>query len=281
VGGVSTVTARFGASHRSELAEAFAAVRARLALVALLLALAALAWSWTVRQMSGMDAGPGGDLGGLGWFVGVWVVMMAAMMFPSLAPTVALYARMTKRRGIARPVVFTASYLLVWGVAGFGAYALFRVGRTAFGSGLAWDDAGRWFVCGVLAVAAVYEVSPVKDVCLTKCRSPLGFLIGSWREGWRGAVAMGSKHGVWCLGCCWALMAGLFALGVMNLAWMAFVAALIALEKTLPWHRVAVWGTAGLLLLLAAGVAVAPHDVPWLVVPGSAHGGMHGMQAMH
>lgn len=271
------MTARSG---RSDSAEVFAAVRARLGLVALLLALAALAWWWTVRQMVGMDAAPGAELGALGWFVGVWVVMMAAMMLPSLAPTVALYSHMARGAGIARPALFTAGYLLVWGAAGLGAYALFRLGRAAFGSGLAWADAGRWFACGVLTVAAVYEVSPLKDVCLTKCRSPLGFLIGSWRGGWRGAIEMGSKHGLWCLGCCWALMAGLFALGVMNLAWMAIVAALIALEKTLPWKRPAVWGTAGLLLLLAAAVAVAPHELPWLVVPGGGHSTVP-MQAMH
>ena len=272
--------ARWGEGDRSQLAEAFAAVRARLGLVVLLLALAALAWSWTVREMAGMDGGPGADLGALGGFVGVWVVMTAAMMFPSLAPTVALYSQMTKRIGIARPVLFAASYLLVWGGAGIGAYGLFRLGRTAFGSGLAWADAGRWFACGVLTVAVVYEVSPLKDVCLTKCRSPLGFLIGSWRDGWWGAVEMGSRHAVWCLGCCWVLMAGLFALGVMNLTWMAFVAALIALEKTLPWHRAVVWVTAGLLLLLAAAVAIAPDDVPGLVVPGGTYSAVHGVRTM-
>jgi predicted metal-binding membrane protein len=278
---MSIGTARSDGGDRGELAQAFAAVRVRLGLVALLLALAALAWLWTVEQMAGMDAGPGTDLGTLGWFVGVWVVMMAAMMFPSLAPTAALYSHMTQRRGIAPPLLFTASYLLVWGAAGLGAYGLFRLGRTTFGGDLAWADAGRWFAGGVLAVAAVYELSPLKDVCLAKCRSPLGFLIGSWRDGWRGALQMGSKHAAWCLGCCWALMAGLFALGVMSLTWMAFVAALIALEKTLPWRRAVVWGTAALLLLLAVAVAIVPHDVPWLVVPGGAHSTMHAMQTMH
>lgn len=272
---------RTGVGDRGELAQAFAAVRQRLGLVALLLALAALAWWWTADQMAGMDAGPGTDLGALAWFVGVWVVMMAAMMFPSLAPTAALYSRMTRGRGIAPALLFTASYLLVWAAAGLVAYGLFRLGRAALGNDLAWDAGGRWVAGGVLAVAAVYELTPLKDVCLAKCRSPLGFLLGSWRDGWRGAVQMGSKHAAWCLGCCWALMAGLFALGVMSLTWMAFVAALIALEKTLPWRRAVIWGTAGILLVLAVMVAAVPHDVPWLVVPGGAHGSMHVMQAMH
>ena len=97
----------------------------------------------------------------------------------------------------------------------------------------------------MLAVAALYELTPLKDVCLAKCRSPLGFLLGTWREGRLGALEMGSRHAGWCLGCCWALMAALFALGVMSLTWMAFVAALIALEKTLPWRRAVDMGHSG------------------------------------
>ena len=109
--------------------------------------------------------------------------MMAAMMFPSLAPTVALYARMTRRRGLSRPLLFASGYLLVWGAAGLAAYGLFRLGRSLFGGDLAWHAGGRWFAGGVLAVAALYELTPLKDVCLAKCRSPLGFLLGTWRDG--------------------------------------------------------------------------------------------------
>ena len=209
------------AGERGELAAALAAVRSRVGLVVLLLALAGAAWWSTVGRMAGMDGGPGTDLGTLGWFLGVWVVMMAAMMFPSLAPTTALYARMTRQRGWSRPLLFTASYLLVWGAAGLVAYGLFRLGRNLLGGDLAWHTGGRWFAGGVLAIAAIYELTPLKDVCLGKCRSPLGFLLGTWRDGNRGALEMGSKHAAWCLGCCWALMAGLFALGVMSITWMA------------------------------------------------------------
>jgi predicted metal-binding membrane protein len=230
--------------------------------------------------MAGMDMGPGTGLGTLGWFLGVWVVMMAAMMFPSVAPTVALYGRMTRSRRLARPLLFTGSYLLVWGAAGAVAYGIFRLGAAVFGTGLAWDSGGRWFAAAVVAVAAVYELTPLKDVCLQKCRSPLGFLIGSWRDGYDGAVKMGARHAAWCLGCCWALMAALFALGVMSLVWMALVAALIALEKTLPWRRVATWSTAVLLLVLAVGVAATPKSVPALVVPGGMHNGSTGMTEM-
>jgi predicted metal-binding membrane protein len=272
-------------TDRAELAAAFAAVRARLGLVALLLALAGVAWWSTADRMAGMDAGPGTALGALGWFLGVWVVMMAAMMFPSLAPTVALYTTMTRRRGLGRPVLFATAYLLVWGAAGFAAYGLFELGKSVFGGELAWRAGGRWVAASVLAVAAVYELTPLKDVCLAKCRSPLGFLLGAWRDGRVGALKMGSRHAAWCLGCCWALMAALFALGVMSLTWMAFVAAMIALEKTLPWRRAATWGTAAVLLALAIAMLVAPHAVPGLVVPsgsgaGMGSGGMRAMGAM-
>jgi predicted metal-binding membrane protein len=256
--------------------DALAAARARLGLVALLVALAALAWWSTVRAMDGMGANPGADLGTLAWFVGVWIVMMAAMMLPAVSPTVALYARMTRQRGNARPVAFTAGYLVVWGSAGLAAYGLYALARHTLGSQLAWHSGGRWLAGGVLAVAALYELTPLKDICLSKCRSPFGFLIGTWREGVRGALGMGSKHAAWCLGCCWALMAALFALGVMSILWMAVVAGLITIEKVLPWRRIAVWSTTLLLLLLAVGVLAAPGFVPGFVVPGGGMG-MGGM----
>ena len=267
-------------SERGELAQAFVAVRGRLGLVALLLVLAVAAWWSTADRMAGMDAGPGTALGALSWFLGVWVVMMAAMMFPSLAPTTALYARMTRQRGLDRALLFTSGYLLVWGIAGLAAYGLFALGRSFFGGVLAWHAGGRWFAAGVLAAAALYELTPLKDVCLAKCRSPLGFLLGTWRDGRLGALEMGSRHAGWCLGCCWALMAALFALGVMSLTWMAFVAALITLEKTLPWRRAVTWGTAAILLALAISVVAAPHAVPGLVVPGGSHSAMQTMNAM-
>jgi predicted metal-binding membrane protein len=259
---------------------AIAAVRARLALVSLLFGLAAIAWWVTAARMAGMDAGPGTDLGALGWFLGVWVVMMAAMMLPSLAPTVALYDRMTREHDWVRPLLFTASYVLVWAATGLLAYGLFRLGRSALGGPLAWHAGGRYLAAGVLATAAAYELTPLKLVCLSKCRSPLGFLLGTWREGRSGAVEMGAKHAAWCMGCCWALMAALFALGAMSVVWMGVVAGLIAIEKTLPWRRVATWGTAGLLLALALAVLIAPHSAPGLVVPGT-HGAMNVMGSEH
>jgi predicted metal-binding membrane protein len=248
------------------LGPAFAAIRTRLALIGLLFALAGLAWWSTVDRMRGMDNGPGTDLGTLTWFVGVWVVMMAAMMLPSVSPTVALYSRLTKQRAPLLPLVFASGYLLTWAGAGVLAFGLTDV-SSLFGSGLSWREGGRWLAGGTLLVAAAYEVTPLKDVCLAKCRSPLGFLLGSWRDGSRGALEMGVRHGAWCVGCCWALMASLFALGVMSLAWMAFVAALIAAEKTLPWGRALTRGTAAILLVLGLLLLAAPEAIPGLTIP--------------
>jgi predicted metal-binding membrane protein len=252
------------------LAPAFAAARARLVLVALLFILAVSAWWFTLDRMRGMDGGPGTELGALGWFLSVWVVMMAAMMFPSVSPTVALYSRMTRTRAPLAPLAFTSGYLLTWSAAGIVAFAISNLGAGLLGDELSWDTAGRWLAGSILAAAALYELTPLKDVCLGKCRSPLGFLLGSWRGGLSGALQMGAKHGAWCVGCCWALMASLFALGVMSIAWTAFVAALIAVEKLLPWRRVATYGTAAVLLALGLFVLIAPSAVPGLTIPDTS-----------
>ena len=261
---------------RVGLAAAFAAARTRLALIGLLFVLSGIAWWSTVDRMRGMDDGPGTHLGALSWFLGVWVVMMAAMMFPSVSPTVALYSRMTKRRTPVAPLVFTSGYLLTWTSAGLLAFAISDGGRRLLGTELSWDEAGRWVAGGTLIVAAVYQLTPLKNACLTKCRSPLGFLLGSWRDGLWGALKMGARHGAWCVGCCWALMASLFALGVMSIAWMAFAAALIAAEKTLPWGRAVTYGTAAILLVLGVVLIVAPDALPGLTIP-SQGGSMDSM----
>jgi predicted metal-binding membrane protein len=238
--------------------------------IAGLVALAGIGWWWTVGQMRGMDDGPWTSLGSFWWFLGTWVVMMAAMMFPSVAPTVGLYARMTRQRSRVQPSVFAAGYLVAWGAVGALAFGVAVAGRAVIGDVLAWDRAGRWVAGVTLLAAAVYELTPLKDVCLGKCRSPLGFLLGAWRDGPRGALRMGAAHGAWCVGCCWALMASLFALGVMSIAWMALVAGLIAAEKLLPWRAVATVGTAAILGVLGVLLLAAPDAIPGLTVPGGS-----------
>ncbi len=262
-----TASAQHRALGGTGLAPALAAARSRLALVAVLFALAAIGWWSTAGRMQGMDNGPWTALGTVGWFLGVWVVMMAAMMFPSLAPTVALYSRMTRQRSPILPLLFIAGYLGTWAAAGGLAFAIARAGGRIAGDVLAWERAGRWVAGATLLGAAVYELTPLKDVCLAKCRTPLGFLLGSWREGRVGALQMGARNGAWCIGCCWALMASLFALGVMSVTWMAFVAALIAAEKTLPWRRVATYGTAAILLALGVLLLALPDTIPALTIP--------------
>jgi predicted metal-binding membrane protein len=257
---------RVESASGSGLGPAFAASRAQLGLVTVLFALAAAGWWWTVGEMRGMDGGPWTGLGTLGWFLGVWVVMMAAMMFPSVAPTVALYARMSTSRLL--PVAFTTGYLATWAGAGLVAFAIGAAAARAAGGDLAWENAGRLVAGTTLIAAAVYELTPLKDVCLGKCRSPLGTLLGSWRDGWRGALRMGVGNGAWCVGCCWALMASLFALGVMSVTWMAVVAGLIAFEKTIPWRRVGTYGTTLVLVVLGVLVLAAPDALPGFTVPG-------------
>jgi predicted metal-binding membrane protein len=245
--------------------------------VAVLLAAAGLAWWWTVERMAGMEATPGTDLGTLGWFTGTWVVMMAAMMLPSFAPTLTAYVRATRRREPSRWLLFAGGYLLAWAAVGVLAYAVFELGKSLLAGNLAWDNGGRWLAGGVLAAAGVYQFIPFKRDCLTRCRGQLGDLRGVSRQDRSAALRLGARSGGWCIGSSWALMAALFALGVMSLIWMALIAALVALEKTSPWPRAARLATATVLVVLAAGLLAAPHQLPGLVIPG--HGGMHSMKA--
>jgi predicted metal-binding membrane protein len=257
-----------GSSQDTGLAPIYSAARTRLGLVAALFVVAAVGWAWTARAMRGMDAGPWTSLGTLGWFLGVWVVMMAAMMFPSIAPTVALFSRITKARTPLRPWLFSGGYLLTWAAAGLFAYAVGLTATMTFGDMLAWANAGRALAGATVIVAAVYEVTPLKDVCLGKCRSPLGALLGSWRDGSTGAIRMGARNGAWCVGCCWALMAALFALGVMSVSWMAFIAGIIAVEKIVPWRRrLVTYATCAVLLVLGILLLVAPEALPALTIP--------------
>jgi predicted metal-binding membrane protein len=249
------------------LGPVYAAARARLGLVAALFVVAAIGWVWTAHEMGGMDAGPWTGLGSLGWFLGVWVVMMAAMMLPSVAPTVALYTRITRERSPLSPWCFTSGYLLTWATAGVAAFVLGLVASNLAGGALSWDRAGHGLAGATLLVAAGYELTPLKDVCLSKCRSPLGALLGSWRDGLTGAVRMGARNGAWCVGCCWALMASLFALGVMSVTWMACVAGLIAVEKTLPWKRAVTLTTTVALAGVGVLLLVAPDALPGLTLP--------------
>jgi predicted metal-binding membrane protein len=243
-------------------------IRGQVSAIALLLALAAAAWVITDLRMAGMDAGPGTDPGAFGFYISTWVVMMAAMMLPATMPMVLTYRNLERQRDPAATWLFIGGYLAVWAASGLVAYAALELGRSLTGSLFAWHRAGRVTAVVLLAAAAVYELTPLKHACLAKCRSPVGFLISSWRDGRKGALAMGAAHGGWCLGCCWMLMVALFALGAMSIVWMIVISALIALEKLLPWRAAAEISVAAVLVALAIGIAAAPSSVPALTIPG-------------
>ena len=243
----------------------------RLAPAILLILVAGACWAITARRMEGMDMGPGTALGGLGWFAVVWLTMMAAMMLPSLVPMALAHAGTSRRAGAAAATagsaVFAGGYLLSWLAAGVLAYALIQGAGSLGFSWLAWDHAGRYLAGGVIVLAALYELTPAKSTCLRHCRDP-ALLSGRWRAGRSGALLMGLEHGGFCVGASWALMAVLFAVGVMNVGWMVVVASLVALEKLLPWNAVAIAATAVFIAALGLAVALAPGLVPGLTIPG-------------
>jgi predicted metal-binding membrane protein len=237
----------------------------------LLITVALACWAVTAHRMQGMDMGPGTDLGALGWFTVVWATMMAAMMLPSLVPMAMTYAGETRATRASMPAVatavFTGGYLLTWAAAGVLAYAVVQGVRSLDLSFFAWHEGGPYLAGGVIVGAALYELTPVKWTCLRHCRNPR-LLTERWRPGRVGALTMGVEHGGFCVGTSWALMAALFAVGVMNVAWMIVMAVLVAVEKLLPSERVAIGATAVFIVVLGLAVAFAPHQVPGLTIPG-------------
>lgn len=236
----------------------------------LLLVAAAAAWVWAVTRWGGMQAMPGTMGLGLSAFLAVWTLMMAAMMLPATAPVAALYARTMTVHRAPRMVVFTVAYLLVWAAAGLPAYAL------AVGLGRAANlpaATGTTVAAAVFAVSGVYQLTPLKDRCLARCRSPIGLMLryasypGPSRD-----LRAGAHHGAFCLGCCWSLMVLLAVFGLMNLWAMVVLAAVITAEKLAPAGRL-VARTVG---IASIALAVAVFWVPTLA-PGLTGGGMAGM----
>src|SRR5581483_515549 len=252
----------------------------------ILLAAALITWIVTVSRMRGMDAGPGTDLGSVGWYVGVWVTMMAAMMFPAAAPMVLIFHRVSReraRRGqsFVPTWVFVLAYLAVWTAYGLAAYGLYRLVVHLGGDFFAWDRGGRWVAGAAIAAAGVYELTPLKSVCLRHCRSPIHYVLGGWRSGRTGAIKMGAEHGAYCVGCCWGLMIVLFALGVMSLTWMAVVAGLIFAQKVLPRGELLTRVFAVALIGAGIWVAASPGSVPGLTLPDSPGADRARARMMH
>ena len=265
--------------------------RTTLVVGAALLALTVIAWVVTIGQANSMNGMAGtsgaggmrsGDMdaasGGAGTlvdfsatlpptiFLPMWIAMMAAMMLPSAAPMILLFDRVSRGKAAGRSwlaatlptAFFVAGYLVTWTAFGLGAYAA--------GAGLAvldthWSALSMYrpTITGALLIGAgLYQLSPLKGACLTHCRSPLEFLTRHWRTERSAAVRMGAVHGLYCVGCCWGLMLVLFAVGLMNLAWMGLVSLLILVEKVLPGGRRIRWSVAA-LLVAAGALAVAGH----------------------
>jgi predicted metal-binding membrane protein len=254
----------------------------RLVLLALF-SLSALAWAYLVvmaRQMAAGDmsmmgmgapaALPGANMMGamavsqMPWSLltfllmfTMWTVMMIGMMIPSAAPMILLFARVQRRKladqvPATRIAAFTGGYILVW------------TSFSLIATGLQWvltelrlltpmmESSSQILGVGVLLAAGIYQLTPLKLACLKQCQSPIGFLTSHWKDGTSGALKMGVEHGIFCLGCCWLLMALLFVGGVMNLVWVAVIAIFVLLEKVMPrGERVGRMG--GILLIAFAG----------------------------
>ena len=204
-----------------------------------LVGLAACGWWWSARMADemapgmGMGASMGRASMSLVAFVGGWVAMMGAMMFPAIVPVVLIFRRAAVRGQVAPMPVFVAGYLFVWSAIGVPAYFVWRALQSPIGDATPW--AGR-LAGAVFLAAAAYQVSPLKSVCLRHCRSPMSFFLRQRKNLRRplSAATAGATHGLVCLGCCWALVAILVALGTMQLAWMVALAALIFIEKVTP-----------------------------------------------
>jgi predicted metal-binding membrane protein len=229
----------------------------RLVVIVSLAGVIGLAWLWLWRQavavpMPGMEMMLGVALPFM-----MWLVMMAAMMLPSATPAILLYGTLVRQhaaRGSALPAVwlFVGGYLLAWSAFSLAAALLQALLHHAALLDPMMASSSRPLSAALLAAAGVYQLSPLKERCLGKCRAPLPFFLTHWRAGNAGALRMGMRHGLYCVGCCAMLMLLLFAVGVMNLAWVATIAALVLVEKLLPAGRVTARAAGAVLLALAA-----------------------------
>ncbi len=246
--------------------------RESLIIIAGLVLVSVVAWVVTVRHMGsmglgmmthGMTMGMPFSLSNAGLYVVLWGVMMIAMMFPSIAPMAVLFSTISRRkREEAAPYapawIFVAGYSLLWTLTGGVAYAGDLAIQSLPRTFPTLQTYGTLIGGGVLVIAGVYQLTPLKYLCLTQCRSPFGFLVQYWQEGRLGAFRMGFHHGAYCLGCCWSLMAVMFVMGTMNLVWMGILALVIFVEKIVPHGAVLGKGVGIVLMVLGLLLAVYP-----------------------
>ena len=271
--------------------------QARLGLLLSLAALTVGAWVITVLQSSSMgmpmgiaavggqsgEAMAGMDMAGMdksmpapSWsiegalgFTAVWTIMMAAMMLPAAAPMIVIFSLAQARRKPRAAIptwIFVAGYLLVWAAAGLFAYVVVQIGST-LATGLAPAERASFAPIALgatLITAGLYQVTPLKRVCLSHCRSPFAFVAQHWRDGRGGALGMGLRHGVYCLGCCWALFAVLVAAGVMSMPWMILLTLVVFAEKVFPLGRQVAAATGVVLVVLGITVAIQIVPMTWI-----------------
>jgi predicted metal-binding membrane protein len=257
------------ASQQSGMLEAVLR-RDRIVVAGGLLTIAGLAWIYIARLAGSMS----GDLGmampqSTSWSIGetaglavMWIVMMVAMMLPSVTPVILLFANVSRRRRLqgvlAAPVsVFALGYLLAWTGYAIVAALVQSLLHSAALLSSSMVSVSPWLGGALLIVAGVYQWLPAKGACLSHCRSPLHFFTAEWREGVSGALIMGFRHGTYCVGCCWALMALLFVAGVMNLLWVVAIAGFVLAEKVLPNPRLIGRATGALLVVWGLWIAVS------------------------
>ena len=251
--------------------------RQRNAIVVVLVALAIVGWVVFLNQartpmesgMSGMgdmdmghSTGPDLTMGrSAPLFFGMWVAMMVAMMFPAAAPMIVMYGRMKRNEPMAVGL-FTGAYISLW--VAFGAVAYFLgVGAEVLASRNEWVSMNWARVGGGLIVlAGIYQLTPLKEVCLRQCRTPMAFVMTHWRDGYGGAARMGFVHGLYCMGCCWLLFLVLIPLGVMNVAAMIAIALVVFVEKVMPWGRAFGRVAAAGLIVYGALVIMRPELLP-------------------
>lgn len=262
---------------RSQSAPAVASRYDRIIVLVLLVAVTLLAWAYTVHQahvMRAMAVHMGPDMGmpmsgepswtGLGTLLMMvmWAVMMAAMMVPGTSPMVTAFAAINRRRRerdapYVPTAMFLAGYLVVW--AGFAILATavqWMLQRLGFLTEM-MQSASYYLSASLFLAAGLYQFSPLKQRCLAYCRSPEGFILSEWRDGMLGAVVMGLRHGLFCLGCCAWLMALLFAIAVMDLRWVAALTVMVTAEKLLPWPRLWRLGIGAGLIAIGLSFAFA------------------------
>ena len=243
--------------------------RERNLILATLLALAGAAWAVLWWQSSAADDTMMSLTMGMSapLFIAVWIVMMVAMMFPAASPMILMFSRIqsgkrARGQSFVSVWLFTGTYLAIWSVAGVAAYGA-AIGAGHLADRYMWLMNHAEQIGGTVLIAAgVYQLTPLKHACLSKCRSPMSFVMRSWRDGTAGAIRMGGEHALYCLGCCWFLFAILFPLGIMNVGIMALITVLIFAEKSLPGGpRVAMLAAAALVVYggaVTSGLAGLP-----------------------